>query len=92
MEELFEAIKSFQSGKTPGLDGIPEVYQVFFDILKAPLLDCFNYCYRNGSMSGTRQEGLISLLLKQDSDGKYKDAVYLKNWRPLTLQCWMQKY
>nr|QCF47480.1 putative RNA-dependent DNA polymerase [Erythrocytic necrosis virus] len=43
-EELFEAIKSFQSGKTPGLDGIPvEVYQIYLEILKAPLLDCFNY-------------------------------------------------
>ena len=75
----FEAIKSFQSGKTPGLDGVPvEVYQVFFDILKAPLLDCLNYSYRNGSLSGTQQEFLISLL-KQDPDGKYKDPVYLIN-------------
>jgi hypothetical protein len=73
----FEAIKSFQSGKTPGLDGIPaEVYQVFFDILKAPLLGCFNYSYRNGSLSGIQQEGLISLLLKQDPDGKYKDLFF----------------
>ena len=81
-EELFEA------GKTPGLDGIPvEVYQVFFYILKAQLLDCFNYSCRNSSLSGTQQEGLISLSLKQDLDGKYKDPVYLKNWRPLTLQC-----
>ena len=61
--------------------------QAFFDILKAPLLDCFNYSYRNGSLSGTQQEGLISLLLKQDPDGKYKDPVYLKNWRPLALKC-----
>jgi hypothetical protein len=51
------------------------------------LLDCFNYYYGNGSLSGTQQEGLISLLLKQDPDGKYKDPAYLKNWRPLTLQC-----
>ena len=30
-EELFEAVKYFQPGKTPGLDGIPvEVYQTFF--------------------------------------------------------------
>ena len=73
-----EGLKSFQSGKTPGLDGIPvEVYQAFLDILKAPLFDCFNY-YRNGSLSGTQQEGLISLLLKQDPHGKYKDTVYLK--------------
>nr|QCF47508.1 putative RNA-dependent DNA polymerase [Erythrocytic necrosis virus] len=78
----------------PGLDGIPvEAYQVFFDILKAPLLDCFNYSYRNGSLSGTQQEGLISLLLKQDPDGKYKDPVYLKKTRgPLHFNVVMQKY
>ena len=74
-----EAIKSFQSGKTPGLNGIPvDVYQYFFDMLKAPLLDCFNYSFRNGGPSGTQQEGLISLLFKQDPDCKYKDPVYLK--------------
>ena len=92
-EELFEAIKYFQSGKNPGLDGIPvEVYQVFFEILKAPLLDCFNYSYRNGSLSGTQQEGLISLLLKQDPDGKYKDPVYLKTGGPLHFNVVMQEY
>jgi hypothetical protein len=48
---------------------------------------CFNYSYRNGGLSGTQREGLISLLLKQDLDGKYKDPVYLKNWRALTRQC-----
>ena len=42
-------------------------------------------------VSGTQQEGLISLLLKQDLDGIYKHPVYLKNWRPLTLQCRVAK-
>ena len=42
--------------------------------------------YRNVILSGTQQDDPI--LLKQDSDSKYKDPVYLKkNWRPLTLQC-----
>ena len=59
-EELFEAIKSFQSGKTPGLDDIPvEVYQTCLDVLKEPLLACFNYSYTNGRLSGTQQGGLI---------------------------------
>ena len=32
-----KAIKSFQSVKTPGLDGRPvKIYQAFFDKLKAP--------------------------------------------------------
>lgn len=29
---------------------------------------------------------VISLLLKQEPNGNYKDPVYLKNWRPITLQ------
>ena len=63
-EELIDAIKAFKSVKTPGLDGIPvEVYQTFFDILRGPLLPCFNHSYINGSLSNT-QQGLISLLLK----------------------------
>ena len=43
-----------------------------------------NYSYRKCSLSGTQQEGLISLLLKQGPDGKYKDPVYLKKG---SLQC-----
>lgn len=43
-EELMESIKSFHPGKTSGLDtGIPfEVYQVFYEEVKKPLLASFN--------------------------------------------------
>jgi hypothetical protein len=76
-EELLEAIGAFKDGKTPGLDGIPvEVYKTFFGILKGPLLACFNHSYINGRLSDTQQEGLISLLLKQDPSGTYKDPVH----------------
>ena len=46
----------------------------FFKLLKDPLLAWFNHRYKNAKLSGTQQEGLISLLLKQDRDGKYKEA------------------
>ena len=59
----------------------------FLDILRGPLLACFNHSYINGRLLDTQQEGLISLLLKQDPSGKYKDPVHLKNWWPLTLRC-----
>ena len=46
-EELLDAIKASKAGKTPGLDGIPvEVYQTFYDILRGPLLACFNHSYK----------------------------------------------
>ena len=70
-------MKAFKSGKTPGLDDIPvEVYQTFFDLLRGPLLACFNHSYINGRFSDMQQEGLISYLLKQDPSGIYKDPVF----------------
>ena len=87
-DELWLAIKSFKPGKSPGLDGIPvEVYITFYDQIKLPLLSCYNYAYESGNLANSQKEGLISLLLKQNPNGQYKDPEYLKNWRPLTLQC-----
>jgi hypothetical protein len=64
-EELFQAIKSFQSGETPGIDGI-EVYQAFFDILKAPLL--------NGTQTGCvrGRKCILSPHTKRDNDTQFK--------------------
>lgn len=44
-----------------------------------------------GYLTDSQKEGLISLLLKQESGGQFKDPVYLKNWRPITLQCYDAK-
>ena len=38
-----------------------------FDVLRGLLLACFNQSYKNGRLSDTQQEGLISLLLKIQS-------------------------
>ncbi|WP_092403659.1 hypothetical protein [Candidatus Ichthyocystis sparus] len=74
--ELRQAINSFKSGKSPGLDGIPiEFYKIFFEYAKDPILASFNYSFEVGRLSGTQQEGLISLLLKQEATGQYKDPV-----------------
>lgn len=87
-EELHKSIMSFKTGKTPGLNGLPiEIYQSFYEQIKNPLLTCLNYAYDKGNLSGTQQESIITLLLKQEPNGQYKDPVQLKNWRPLTLQC-----
>ena len=70
------------------IDGLPvEVYKTFYKEIKDPLLACYNYSFEVGHLSNTQREGLISLLLKQDSDGQAKDPEILKNWRPLTLLC-----
>ena len=68
-------LKPLRLGKL--LDGIPvEVYQTFFDILRGPLMACFNHSYINRRLLDTQQEGLISLLLKQDQSAIYKDPVH----------------
>lgn len=78
-EELMEAVKSFQQGKTPGIDGIPtEVYQRFYEEVKKPLLSSFNDSYTMGYLSDSQKEGLISLLLQQEANGQYKDPTYFK--------------
>ena len=61
------------------------VYQTFVDILRGPLLACFNHSYKNDRLSDTQQEVLISFLLKQDTSGKYKDPVchdFCRSWLP----------
>ncbi len=47
----------------------------------------FNYSFVQGMLSDTQKEGIITLLLKQDSQGQYKDPLYMNHWRPLTLLC-----
>ncbi len=50
-------------------------YEIFFDYIKDPILACFNYSFQVGRLSGTQQEGLIFLLLKQEANGQYKDPI-----------------
>lgn len=59
----------------------------FFTEIKKPLLESFNFSFQQGILSNSQREGVISILLKQNPDGKYKDPKWLKNWRPLTLLC-----
>lgn len=51
MEELLQAIKSINSGKTPGPDGLPiEFYKTFQKQLLTPLLDMFNESFNSGTL------------------------------------------
>ena len=85
-KELYDAICSFQNGKSPGLDGIPvEVYRTFFVEIKEALPACYNFSFEVVQQSNSTKEGLISLLLKHDAAGQANDPVRLNKWRPLTL-------
>ena len=81
-KECFEAIKTMSKDKTPGSDGLPtNFYQLFWEDIKGILCNVFNDCYQNGEMTTSMKRGIITLLPKK----KGKDALHLKNWRPITL-------
>ena len=80
-EEMFNCIKTFKNGKSPGLDGIPiEFYKVFWLDIKEYLVNAVNRAYENGELAMSQRQGTITLLPKKD-----KDCLYLKNWRPISL-------
>ena len=61
-EEILDAINSFSSGKSPGIDGIPiEVYKTFYTEIKKSLLASFNYSFAQGMLSETQKEGIIKI-------------------------------
>ena len=79
--ELYEVVKSMQSNKTPGFDGLPiEFYSAFWPELNELLIDSFNFSLQSGLMSASQRNGIITLLPKKD-----RDPLLIKNYRPITL-------
>ena len=80
-EECLESLKTMESGKSPGTDGLPaEFYKVFWNDVSTFLIDALNLSFSKGYLSISQRRGLITLLPK-----KNKPQQYLKNWRPITL-------
>ena len=79
--ECLESLKSMESNKSPGSDGLPaEFYKVFWNDINQYLLNALNSAYTKGLLSITQRRGLITLIPK-----KNKPTNLLKNWRPITL-------
>ena len=79
-EELFSALKSLQTGKSPGSDGLPaELYIAFWEDLGDVLTLVLNECNRRGSLTDSQRGGLLRLVFKRD------DKRLAKNWRPISL-------
>lgn len=80
LEEMDQALKSFENNKTPGGDGLSkEFYQNFWWMLSEDLLDVLNCAYDIGHLSDSQQEAILTLLYK---NGEKED---IKNWRPISL-------
>ena len=70
-----------KNNKSPGLDGFTvEFFKFFWVDIGAFILRSINYGYRNGSLSVTQKQGLITCLPKPN-----KSRLSLKNWRPISL-------
>ena len=75
------ALKTMENIKTPGTDGLtPEFYRYFWNLLGSFMVNSFNYAFRNGTLTISQRQRIISLIPK-----KKKNTEYLKNWRPVSL-------
>jgi len=80
-KECAEAIKSMDSGKTPGSDGLPaEFYKVFWKDISSLLISALNRASESGCLSITQRREIIKLIPKKDAE-----LYFVKNWRPITL-------
>ena len=80
IKETTRAVSEMNNNKSPGPDGLPiEFYKQFWEILKQPLTDLYNYNYENEKMTESQQSAFLKLLYKRN------DKELLKNWRPISL-------
>ena len=78
--ECYAALSQMESGKSPGMDGFPaEFYSRFWGLLRRDLVETLNFSFREGFLSASQCQGILSLLFKKD------DPLSLKNWRPISL-------
>ena len=80
-EELVNALKNMKNSKSPGMDGFTaEFFKFFWVDLGNFILKSVNYAYKNGSLSVTQNQGIITCIPKPN-----KPRQFLKNWRPISL-------
>ena len=80
-DEIVRVLKRSKNNKSPGLDGYTnEFYKFFWKDIGYFLLRSINYAYKNGELSLTQKQGVITCLPKP---GKQRNS--LKNWRPISL-------
>uniref|UniRef100_A0A8C9X250 Reverse transcriptase domain-containing protein n=1 Tax=Sander lucioperca TaxID=283035 RepID=A0A8C9X250_SANLU len=80
-QELLQAIKSVNSGKVPGPDGLPiEFYKTFRKHLLIPLLNMFNESFDIGNLPPTLRLATITLILKPG-----KASTDCSSYRPISL-------
>ena len=70
--ECLESLKSVESNKSPGSDGLSaEFYEVFWNDVHHYLLNALNCAYAKGLLTVTQRRGLITLLPKTEQTGQF---------------------
>ena len=78
-EEIWDAIKRMNCGKSPGSDGLPvEFYKKIWKFIKPHFLEVIK-CMLERELSTSQYEGIIKLISKKE------DLELLENWRPISL-------
>ena len=81
IEECKNVVLSLKNNRSPGNDGlINEFYKIFWNDLKEPLVEGFNFSYDKRELSHSQRQSVITLIHKKD-----KDRLKLENWRPISL-------
>ena len=82
ISELYTALTSLQSGRAPGIDGLPvDFYKSFWSVLGEDLLEVVTSSLERGRLPLSCRRAVITLLPKKG------DLQELKNWRPVSLLC-----
>lgn len=80
--ELYKALQGMESGKTPGIDGLPvDWYKSFWAELKGDLLEVLNESLAKGQLPLSCRRAVLTLLPKKG------DLTDIKCWRPVSLLC-----
>lgn len=79
--ELLFCLKKASNNTSPGFDGFSyEFFKFFWSDLGYFMLRALNYGFRNGELSESQKQGVITCIPKGNKDKKL-----LKNWRPISL-------
>ena len=80
-DECYKMLKEMKNNKSPGNDGFTvEFYCTFWLDVGDILVGVLNEAFNRGVMSNSQKQGVITLIEKEG-----KNAMYVKNYRPITL-------
>lgn len=82
MGEMYKALQGMESGKAPGIDGLPvDFYKSFWSELGEDLLEVLNESLAEGQLPLSCRRAVLTLLPKKG------DLTDIKCWRPVSLLC-----